>query len=251
MHFCWGTSPDCVDRNGYLSPAILQACRYEVPYPIQSCVLGVSEIIAYCHKKKSLQKFQLPQVWGRLCFHWPLVSSNVTDAILKQDQQCGFLNCLLSHLKLLSCFLLFCPAHGRCFRSTCGPADNRTGSGGSSSWPGPSCFVSSPFMVGIHGPRWPAAPPRNRPHGRNGNYFSDVWVMSAVCVSGCCFCTNRPSTSRCDVIHTVTAAFRVFLSLRTARQLSLLAVAMALLYVSISGKQQTAAHSYIMHSCDQ
>lgn len=37
--------------------------RYEVPHPLQSCALGISEIFAYCHKKKTVQRFQLPQVY--------------------------------------------------------------------------------------------------------------------------------------------------------------------------------------------
>ncbi|XP_029304967.1 cilia- and flagella-associated protein 43 isoform X2 [Cottoperca gobio] len=53
--------PDCVDRHGCLSTHILKVSRYEVPHPLKSCVLGVSEVFAYCHKKNTLQRFQLPQ----------------------------------------------------------------------------------------------------------------------------------------------------------------------------------------------
>ncbi|XP_040905777.1 cilia- and flagella-associated protein 43 [Toxotes jaculatrix] len=53
--------PDCVDRHGSLSTHILKVSRYEVPHPLKSCVLGVSEVFAYCHRRKSLQRFQLPQ----------------------------------------------------------------------------------------------------------------------------------------------------------------------------------------------
>ncbi|XP_073337399.1 cilia- and flagella-associated protein 43 [Pagrus major] len=52
---------DCVDRHGCLSPHVLKVSRYKVPHPLQSCVLGVSKVFAYCHKKKTLQRFQLPQ----------------------------------------------------------------------------------------------------------------------------------------------------------------------------------------------
>lgn len=58
----WPAGPESVDPNGCLSSDILQMSTYEVPHPVQSCALGVSEIFAYCHKKKSLQRFQLPQV---------------------------------------------------------------------------------------------------------------------------------------------------------------------------------------------
>ncbi|XP_059215696.1 cilia- and flagella-associated protein 43 isoform X2 [Centropristis striata] len=53
--------PDCVDRHGCLSTQILKVSRYEVSYPINSCVLGVSDVFAYCPKRKTLQRFQLPQ----------------------------------------------------------------------------------------------------------------------------------------------------------------------------------------------
>ncbi|XP_065815859.1 cilia- and flagella-associated protein 43 [Labrus bergylta] len=52
---------DCVDRHGVLSNNILKVCRYGVPHPLESCVLGVSEVFAYCHKRKTLLRFQLPQ----------------------------------------------------------------------------------------------------------------------------------------------------------------------------------------------
>ncbi|XP_049456039.1 cilia- and flagella-associated protein 43 isoform X1 [Epinephelus fuscoguttatus] len=55
------TGPDCVDHHGCLSPHILKVSRYEVPQPLTSCVLGDSEVFAYCHKRKTLQCFRLPQ----------------------------------------------------------------------------------------------------------------------------------------------------------------------------------------------
>ncbi|CAB1445671.1 unnamed protein product [Pleuronectes platessa] len=51
----------CVDRHGCLSPHVLKVSSYEVPRPLESCVLGVSKIFAYCHRKKTLQQFQFPQ----------------------------------------------------------------------------------------------------------------------------------------------------------------------------------------------
>ncbi|XP_029690934.1 cilia- and flagella-associated protein 43 isoform X1 [Takifugu rubripes] len=53
--------PDCVDGNRRLAADILQISRYEVPHPIQTCVLGVGEIFAYCHQKRALQRFPLPK----------------------------------------------------------------------------------------------------------------------------------------------------------------------------------------------
>ncbi|XP_039994475.1 cilia- and flagella-associated protein 43 [Xiphias gladius] len=53
--------PDCVDRRGCLSTQILKVSNYEVPHPLKSCVLGVSEVFAYCHGRKTLQRLQLPQ----------------------------------------------------------------------------------------------------------------------------------------------------------------------------------------------
>lgn len=58
--------PECVDRNGQLCSGILQVRLYEVPYPIQACVLGVNRFFAYCHKKKLIQRFPLPQVFSFL-----------------------------------------------------------------------------------------------------------------------------------------------------------------------------------------
>ncbi|XP_023282389.1 cilia- and flagella-associated protein 43 [Seriola lalandi dorsalis] len=55
------TGPDCVDRHGCVSNHIIKVSRYEVPHPLKSCVLGVSEVFAYCHRRKTLQRFQLSQ----------------------------------------------------------------------------------------------------------------------------------------------------------------------------------------------
>ncbi|XP_041866469.1 cilia- and flagella-associated protein 43 [Melanotaenia boesemani] len=56
--------PDCVDRHGCLSAHVLKVFRYKVPHPLTSCVLGVSQVFAYCHRKKILQRFQLPKDTG-------------------------------------------------------------------------------------------------------------------------------------------------------------------------------------------
>lgn len=60
--------PDCVDRNGRLCSEILKVRLYEVPHPIQACVLGINRFFAYCHKKKLIQRFPLPQVFFFFAF---------------------------------------------------------------------------------------------------------------------------------------------------------------------------------------
>nr|XP_040034407.1 cilia- and flagella-associated protein 43 isoform X2 [Gasterosteus aculeatus aculeatus] len=55
------SGPDCVDRHGCLSTLVLKASTYEVPDPLNSCVLGVSKVFAYCQKRRTLQRFELPQ----------------------------------------------------------------------------------------------------------------------------------------------------------------------------------------------
>ncbi|XP_028278739.1 cilia- and flagella-associated protein 43 [Parambassis ranga] len=54
--------PDCVDRHGCLSSQVVRVLSYKVPHPLQSCVLGISQVFAYCHERKALQRFQLPGV---------------------------------------------------------------------------------------------------------------------------------------------------------------------------------------------
>ncbi|KAK2921789.1 hypothetical protein Q8A73_001274 [Channa argus] len=53
--------PNFVDRNGCLSTHVLNMSTYEVPHPLQSSVLGGSEVFAYCNRRRTLQRFQLPQ----------------------------------------------------------------------------------------------------------------------------------------------------------------------------------------------
>lgn len=59
---------DCVDGSGRLAADVLHISRYEVAHPVQSCVLGVREIFAYCHQKAALQHFLLPQVYPWMFF---------------------------------------------------------------------------------------------------------------------------------------------------------------------------------------
>ncbi|XP_068183619.1 cilia- and flagella-associated protein 43 [Antennarius striatus] len=54
------TGPDCVHQYGCLSTSVLQESRFEVPDPVQSCILGDSQVFACCQKRKSLQTFKLP-----------------------------------------------------------------------------------------------------------------------------------------------------------------------------------------------
>ncbi|KAM9848027.1 cilia- and flagella-associated protein 43 [Aulostomus maculatus] len=53
--------PDCVDQDGCVSDHVLKVSKYEMPHPVNSCVLGVSDIYAYCHRRRTLQQYQLPQ----------------------------------------------------------------------------------------------------------------------------------------------------------------------------------------------
>lgn len=55
--------PGSIDRHGQLCSEILKVRLYEVPCPIQACVLGINRFFAYCHKKKLIQRFPLPQVF--------------------------------------------------------------------------------------------------------------------------------------------------------------------------------------------
>ncbi|KAM4730166.1 cilia- and flagella-associated protein 43 [Anableps anableps] len=69
--------PDCVDRNGCLY--IVEVFRYIVPIPLTSCALGVNEVFAYCHRQKTLQRFQLPKGTGGLS------SQQVVQLNLKEE----------------------------------------------------------------------------------------------------------------------------------------------------------------------
>lgn len=53
---------DCVDPHGRLREQVIQTCVYKIPHSLSSCVLGIKTIFGYCHQKKVLQRFQLPQV---------------------------------------------------------------------------------------------------------------------------------------------------------------------------------------------
>ncbi|KAM4607453.1 cilia- and flagella-associated protein 43 [Polymixia lowei] len=56
--------PGCMDTQGCLANQVLQPSTYKVPHALKSCVLGVSEFFAYCQRRKTLQRFQLPQDTG-------------------------------------------------------------------------------------------------------------------------------------------------------------------------------------------
>ncbi|XP_032408911.1 cilia- and flagella-associated protein 43 isoform X3 [Xiphophorus hellerii] len=48
-----------VDRTGCLN--IPKVFKFKVQVPLTSCILGVGEAFGYCHRKKSLQRFQFPE----------------------------------------------------------------------------------------------------------------------------------------------------------------------------------------------
>ncbi|XP_058242609.1 cilia- and flagella-associated protein 43 isoform X1 [Hemibagrus wyckioides] len=50
-----------VDAHGCLREQVIQSCVYEIPHSLSSCVLGTKTIFGYCHQKKVLQRFQLPE----------------------------------------------------------------------------------------------------------------------------------------------------------------------------------------------
>ncbi|MCI4376303.1 hypothetical protein PGIGA_G00187010 [Pangasianodon gigas] len=57
---------NCVDPHGRLQEQVIQTCVYEIPHSLSSCVLGTKNIFGYCHQKKVLQRFQLPQSVDKL-----------------------------------------------------------------------------------------------------------------------------------------------------------------------------------------
>ncbi|KAJ3609888.1 hypothetical protein NHX12_021982 [Muraenolepis orangiensis] len=54
------SGPRCVDAHGRLSDNTLHTCTYQAPHALQSCVLGLGEVLAYCQEDKALQRFRLP-----------------------------------------------------------------------------------------------------------------------------------------------------------------------------------------------
>ncbi|XP_056147897.1 cilia- and flagella-associated protein 43 [Lampris incognitus] len=55
------TGPAYSNQHGCLSDDILLQSMFEVPHALKSCVLGVNEFFAYCHRRRAIQRFQLPQ----------------------------------------------------------------------------------------------------------------------------------------------------------------------------------------------
>ncbi|XP_053730912.1 cilia- and flagella-associated protein 43 isoform X5 [Synchiropus splendidus] len=55
------SAENLAERHGRLSDEGLNMLTYEVPHPVSSCVLGLHSVFAYCHRRKTLQLFQLPQ----------------------------------------------------------------------------------------------------------------------------------------------------------------------------------------------
>ncbi|XP_062851720.1 cilia- and flagella-associated protein 43 [Trichomycterus rosablanca] len=60
VHQILGTR-DFVDHRGCLHKYIVQTCVYKLPHVLSSCVLGTKNIFGYCHERKVLQRFQLPE----------------------------------------------------------------------------------------------------------------------------------------------------------------------------------------------
>lgn len=78
---------------------------YEVPHPLKSCVLGVSEVFAYCHKKKTLQQFKLPQVYCCLMCLILMILFSVFPIVYRNSGLLYvFLICVLTQMKSLSDF---------------------------------------------------------------------------------------------------------------------------------------------------
>ncbi|KAM8852551.1 cilia- and flagella-associated protein 43 isoform 5-T5 [Synchiropus picturatus] len=55
------SAENLAERHGRLSDEGLNMLTYQVPHPVNSCVLGLHSVFAYCHRRKTLQLFQLPQ----------------------------------------------------------------------------------------------------------------------------------------------------------------------------------------------
>ncbi|KAL2083728.1 hypothetical protein ACEWY4_021501 [Coilia grayii] len=51
----------CVDQSGCLISEVLQVCHYEAKYPLTSIALSPNRLYAYCHLKKTIQIYQLPE----------------------------------------------------------------------------------------------------------------------------------------------------------------------------------------------
>lgn len=278
MCLYWPAGSECVDRSGRLSSDTLQVSRYEVPHPLQSCVLGVSEIFAYCHKKKTLQRFQLPQVYCCLMcptifilrlhpFQISLIQLQKTIiaslcvlkygyCLWKQWSQVCILNLSINTSEIIILLPDSSAQDGVSSQQVVQLKPEQEVRGHPL---GPASLVLSPHHL------WLASV------GRDGLlciretasmvgacfviwFLVNIWIIfefCPLCVLWCCCCTRRSGTSSCNVIHIVLAEFGVCRSLQTARHSSLLGGMMAVLFALISGKEKADCHAHIMHRCEQ
>lgn len=121
---------------------------------------------------------------------------------------------------LFVCFLY----SGRkcCFQWAYGPAEARTGSARSSFGSCLSYSVSSPFMAGLRGPRWPIMCPRNHFDGRSSHLLhQNTSVVFALYLLSVTLLPYRTSLFSCSVIRMAVAELGACCSLQTARHSSL------------------------------
>lgn len=221
-----------------------------MPHPIQSCVLGVKEIFAYCHQKAALQHFLLPQVYLKIFFSiylWDVFFSLTYPRwclflfftwMLPNDQTVIY---FLNHSQVLFHFLLsfvfsLSLEHREHFQGKCGPAEARARSARSSFGSFLSRSVSPPFMAGFRGPRWLIMCPRKRFDGRSSHVLQNTSVLFALYLLSATLLLCRSRLFSCSV--TGTAALGACCSLQTARLSSLSASKMDLLFALIYGKQK-------------
>lgn len=59
LYFC---VTDFVDHRGCLHENGIQTVVYKLSHGLSSCALGSKNLFGYCHQRKVLQRFQLPEV---------------------------------------------------------------------------------------------------------------------------------------------------------------------------------------------
>lgn len=128
----------------------------------------------------------------------------------------------LSHdsASLFVCFLY--SGHRCCFQWAYSPAEARAGSARSSFGSCLSYSVSSPFMAGLCGPRWPITCPRNHFDGRSSHLLhQNTSVIFALYLLSVTLLPYRTSLFSCSVIRMAVAELGACCSLQTARPSSL------------------------------
>lgn len=141
-------------------------------------------------------------------------------------------------------WVFFPTGHRQCLQWTRGPSEARTGDARSSFGSCLSCSVSSPFMAGLHGPRWPIMCPRNRLDGRSPHLcLQNTSAVFALHLLPVTLLPRRSSLFSCSVTHTPAAVFGACCFLQTARLSSLSAQTTAPLFAQIWGKQKADCHT--------